>query len=500
MSPESVSTPASLSLGFPGWLCITHYINFLFITLLMRSGIQILADHPRLYFNDHCTPGSEWIKFTKKKVPLDRPYTSHDDEVEVSPWIALPGGRHRLGLGRHWHFFCAFFWMLNGFVYVALLFTTENWHRLIPTSWSIFPEAWKAFLTYATFHIPDSSAFCPYDALQQLTYAFVIFILAPLTILTGPAMSPAIAARFSWYPRLFGGRQIARSIHFLTMVAFIIFLIIHIILVVAVRFPLNMEHIVLGRENVNAGLAITIGMIGIAVVIAIHFILTKWSNTKPRQVQHATGYVTDTLNKILLYRLKSRQGYSPNQKSPYFWVNGDPPQTQEWLELSKKNFADYKLDIFGLIKMPLKLSIADLKSLPFHEQITKHCCIQGWSGIAEWGGVHLSEIIKKCQPHEKARFLVFHSFQLDEDGEEYYSTLDIKEAFYPQTILAYQMNGKDLSIEHGAPLRLRVETKLGFKMTKWLKSIEFVEDYRTVGLGQGGYREDRQFFARGAQI
>src|SRR5579883_226810 len=125
-----------MELGFPSWLCITHYINFLFLTLLIRSGIQILADHPRLYFNDHCTPGTEWIKFTKKKVPKDQPYTSHDDEVSVSSWIALPGGRHQLGLGRHWHAFCAFFWLLNGLAYVALLFGTGNWRRLIPTSWS----------------------------------------------------------------------------------------------------------------------------------------------------------------------------------------------------------------------------------------------------------------------------------------------------------------------------------------------------------------------------
>lgn len=489
----------SLSLGFPKWLCITHYVNFLFLTLLIRSGIQILADHPRLYFNDHCTPGTEWIKFTKKKVPLDAHYTSHDDEVHVSPWIALPGGRHRLGLGRHWHFFCAFFWMLNGFIYVAFLFATENWRRLIPTSWSIFPEAVRDFVTYATFHIPEPKPFLPYDALQQLSYAFVIFILAPLAIVSGTTLSPAIAARFPRYLKLLGGRQVMRSIHFLVMVSFVIFLIIHVTLVAIVHFPLNMENIVLGGEE-HPALAVTLGMLGIIAVLAIHFFVTAWSNKKPRQVQRTTGYLTDALNRTLLYRLKSKQNYLSSQRSPYFWVNGSLPQTKKWVELSKNGFVDYELSVFGLVNKPLKLSLSDLKKMPFAEQTTMHCCIQGWSGIASWGGVHLSEIFKQCVPHERAHFVVFHSFQLDEEGVEYYSTLDVKEALYPQTILAYQMNGKELSAEYGAPLRLRVETKLGFKMTKWLKSIEFVEDYRSVGQGQGGYREDRQFFDSGAQI
>lgn len=90
--------------GFPLWLRVTHYLNFLFIVLLIRSGIEILASHPRLYVNDGCTPGSEWLKFTKKPVPTgpDVIYTAREDELSASPWVALPG-RKNLGLGRHWH-------------------------------------------------------------------------------------------------------------------------------------------------------------------------------------------------------------------------------------------------------------------------------------------------------------------------------------------------------------------------------------------------------------
>src|SRR6185437_9689177 len=220
------------SLGFPVWLRVTHYLNLLFVGLLIRSGVEILGAHPRFYWNDGCTPGSEWIKFTKKKVPTEPGviYTARDDEIAISPLLALPGKKN-LGLGRHWHGVTNSFWLINGLVYVVLLFATGEWRRLIPTSWSIFPAAVHSLRIYLTFHIPPLADFRPYDPLQQLTYAFVVFILGPAMLLTGIAMSPAIAASAPWYIKLFGGRQVARSLHFLSMVVFAVFVILHVTLV-----------------------------------------------------------------------------------------------------------------------------------------------------------------------------------------------------------------------------------------------------------------------------
>ena len=137
--------------------------------------------------------------------------------------------------------------------------------------------------------------------------------------------------------------------------------------------------------------------------------------------------------------------------------------------------------------------------MPLKRQITQHCCIQGWSAFAAWAGVPLVEILSDARFFLK-RFLIFHSHQVDEQGREYCGSLDLEEAKHPQTILAYEMNGAPLLLNHGAPLRLRVETKLGFKMIKWLKAIELVEDYRTVGQGYGGYREDFEDHGTGAEI
>ncbi len=486
--------------GFPLWLRLAHYVNFLFLTLLIRSGIQILADHPRLYWNKHCAPGSEWVKFTKKVIPKDTLWTSMDEAVNVSPWIALPGGRHNLGIGRHWHFFAVAFWVLNGLVYTGFLFCTDGWRRLIPTSWDIVPAAWHTFLSYATFHLPTSGALHPYNPLQQLTYAAVVFILAPLAILTGAAMSPAVDARFPWYPRLFGNRQKARSLHFLVMVAYLIFIPVHVTLVALENFPQKMDQIVLGLENGHVALAVSLGLMAIAVVVAIHVLLTIWSHRRPRTVQHVSGILTDWLTRLLLYRLTTRQEYSQADISPYFWINGTAPSGERWKELAKGGFADWRLQINGLMKQPLLLSLAELRAMPQKRQITQHCCIQGWSGFAEWTGVPLSEILKQCGVFAQAQYLIFHSSQVDEQGREYYGSLDIQEAGHPQTILAYGMNGDLLTMEHGAPLRLRVETKLGFKMVKWIKSIELVEDYHSVGEGQGGYREDFQYYGTGAEI
>src|SRR5579863_9123178 len=150
MSAETVAGPY----GFPAWLRITHYVNFLFLVLLIRSGLQILMDHPRLYWNVHCTPGTEWLRLTPNEVPKDRVWTAKEDSRYLSPWIGLPGRRHTIGMARHWHFLSVLFWVVNGFIYVALLFGTGQWRRLVPTSWQIVPDAWAYFVHYVTFQLP----------------------------------------------------------------------------------------------------------------------------------------------------------------------------------------------------------------------------------------------------------------------------------------------------------------------------------------------------------
>lgn len=497
------------SLSFPLWLRLTHFVNLLFIGLLIRSGIQILAAHPRLYWNNSSNPAHQWLKFTTTKVPKDKPYTSMDDENAVSSIIALPGGDN-LGLGRLWHFFSIMFWVLNGVVYVVLLFATGEWSRLIPTSWSIIPDAWHTLLTYLSFHIPSASVFRPYDPLQQLAYAGVVFILGPFMLLTGAAMSPSIEGRFPWYVKIFGGKQAARSLHFLSLIAFILFIIVHTALVLIVHFQDNIRHIVLGTVNSSFGVALTIAIIALGIVAAIYAWASWHSLRKKRQTQRVLRSFSDPVERLMLQKKKSKQHYEESDISPYFWVNGAPPETEEYKGLAQHNFENYTLEVSGLVSKPTKFSLEDLRKLPKQTQITLHNCIQGWSGVAEWGGVPLTEILKLCGTKPGAKYVVFTSYQLGKQSvkpdltealdKTFYEVLNMELATHPQTILAYEMNGEPLPIPHGAPLRLRVETLLGYKMVKYLRSIELVADYTHIGEGQGGFREDFQYYGKKAEV
>lgn len=489
---------------FPLWISATHFLNILFLTLLARSGIQILASFPRLYVRDDCAPGHEILKFTRTAVPEHGLHQSLDEEADVSPLIALPGGvgaSGGLGIGRHWHLLSVMAWVATGVVYIALLFATDEWRRLVPTSWSIFPDAVAAASQYQHLHLAQPAPGYPYNALQQLAYFAVVFLLAPLQIASGAAMSPAVAARFPWYPRLFVTRQAARTVHFAGLVAFALFAAAHTAMVIVHGLPKEWAKIVLGSDQANPATAVVVGLIGLAVVLLVNAFATVLGRRRPRTAQVVLGKAVDRLQRAVSDRLESKQRYSPNDISPYFWVNGLPPPDGVYPQLASHRFEQWRLDVGGEIEADLRFSLAELRAMPKRTQITKHNCIQGWTGVAQWGGVAMADFVDLCRPLPSARYVVFWAFddkgvtQKDGDGL-YYETLDLKLARAPQTLLAYEFNGKPLPVEHGAPLRLRVESQLGFKMVKWIREITFVEDYRGLGLGYGGWREDHAYYSR----
>jgi DMSO/TMAO reductase YedYZ molybdopterin-dependent catalytic subunit len=159
-----------------------------------------------------------------------------------------------------------------------------------------------------------------------------------------------------------------------------------------------------------------------------------------------------------------------------------------------------------LVEHPLRLTLDELRALGWTSQIVKHNCIQGWSAVAQWGGVPLARIVEAAKPRPAARYLAFYAFDdktvTENEGRSgyFYGIIPLYLAFKPQTILALEMNDEPLPVEHGAPVRLRIETQLGFKMVKWVRAVEFVEDYAAIGQGQGGWREDQQYYANAAGI
>lgn len=176
--------------------------------------------------------------------------------------------------------------------------------------------------------------------------------------------------------------------------------------------------------------------------------------------------------------------------SPIFRVNGNAsPRSTDYAALAADRFADWRLAVDGLVGKPLSLSLAQIQALPRRTQITRHDCVEGWSAIGQWTGVPLRLLLQAAGLSTAARYIIFHCAD-DFGGVPYYESIDLIDAFHPQTILAWAMNGQPLEIGHGAPLRLRVERQLGYKQAKYVMRIEAVESLAAIGKGRGGYWED----------
>jgi DMSO/TMAO reductase YedYZ molybdopterin-dependent catalytic subunit len=197
------------------------------------------------------------------------------------------------------------------------------------------------------------------------------------------------------------------------------------------------------------------------------------------------------LQRALMDRGALAPEFRPDQRSPIFRANGTyDPGTPEYKALAANRFADWRLAVGGLVERPLTLSLADLRALPNRSQITRHDCVEGWSAIGQWTGPMLGNVLKAAGLRRAARYIVFTCADLY-GGAPYYESIDLVDAFHPQTILAWAMNGRPLDVPHGAPCRLRVERQLGYKHAKYLMRIEAVASLAGIGLGKGGYWEDR---------
>ena len=489
--PGESELPDGAPVGFPAWLGWQHFLNAFLMIFIIRSGVTILADHPRLYLTRHSTPGKDWFRM-QKPVPADPLYTAKMDSLTLPDGVGLPGRRHSIGLARWWHLGIDTLWLLNGVVFFVLIFATGQWMRLVPLSWDVIPNSISVAIQYLSLAWPLETGWVNYNSLQLIAYFLTVFVAAPMALITGLGMSPALSTRFRWISSVFS-IQVARSLHFLVLCWFVMFIVVHVTLVMTTGALRNLNHMYASRDD-DTWVGFWIFAVSLVVMIVAWVAATPLTYRFPRTVQKVGYFLIGPAQKLFEH-LDAKPGqYTEKDLSPYFWHNGKYPATEEFEKLREGNFANYRLRINGLVDNPVELDLAQLRSLAHHEQITQHFCIQGWSGVAKWGGVSMSSILDLVKPTPEAKWVIFYSYAPGPDGGLYYDAHPMEQMSYPLTMLAYEMNDEDLSFGHGAPLRLRNEVQLGFKMVKWIKGVEFVESFDEIGGGHGGYNNDHEFF------
>ena len=252
------------------------------MVFIIRSDVQILSDHPRLYWTRHSTPGKDWFRI-QVPVPADPLWTAKQDSISLPGQVGLPGLRHSIGLARWRHLGVDALWLLNGVIFYILLFATGQWQRLVPTSWDVFPSALSVLIQYLSLNWPAETGWAAYNGLQLIAYFITVFVAAPLALITGLGMSPALSARFTRVSTIFS-IQTARSLHFLVLCWFLVFIVIHVTLVVSTGLLVNLNHIYAGRTGHGwAGfLLFTASMV---VVVAGWVAATPFTIRHPRIVQ-----------------------------------------------------------------------------------------------------------------------------------------------------------------------------------------------------------------------
>ncbi len=505
-----------MDFGYPWWLRAEHFLNLIFISFLIRSGIEILGTYPKLYRSQHNVAGTAWGQFTIQRAPKHKYYTVGGEYDDYSPRISLPG-RGLLGLGRYWHFITVTGFVTSWVIYLVLLIVTDQWRRYVPTSLDTFTQAGNDILAYLAFTVPQAVYGMPFNAIQQLSYGFVILVLTPLVIITGIFQSPAIANYFSRITRAVGGRQVIRTIHFACLVAYVAFFVVHVLMVVLHGYAHETAKMVFGNSERPVAGAIVFS-ISLVFVVVLHVLATRWTLANGRAVEKLHNVVVRPWTN-LLYRLPARMHYDRSNvtgedvgldnTTHNFRGSGRPPENKEYLALLANGFEDdYVLEIGGYVERPMSLTIHDLRELASgHAQTTLHHCVQGFTSIGQWSGIPVADLLDLVRPLPGATDVVYTSFQdmgRDDalyEGGTYYESNPMIEARMPQTLIAFELNDEgEIPVKNGAPARLRVETSTGFRSLKWLERIEVVNRYDIILEGRGGYFEDADFYDRNQLI
>ena len=449
---------------------------------LFASGIGILVSHPRLYWGETGSLGTESL------IDLPIPFI-----IGPSVW------------NRPIHFFFAWMLVLTGLVYVAGGVITRHFRtNLLPAGADL---RWNRLMGDVTAHVrwtrPRAQAAWTYNVVQRLTYLAVVFVLGPAILWTGLAMSFGVTSVFPTLATVLGGHQSARTLHFVGVAALLVFAIVHVIMVYRAGFWANVRAMVTGyvpqgervristsltrRTFIRTGLATAAGASGLGAAIA----LADRHGLIPSDHAGILGVgatLTYATQRLLTSGHSLAREFTRNDISRIAPVNGPHPIDEQYLTLLANGFTGWRLSVEGLVARPMSFSLDELQQLPAESHIILHACEEGWSYIAEWIGVRLATVLDLVGIRPEARYVVFEPFANPNQSRRVvrvlWDSIDMADALHPQTLLAYGMNGEALPADHGAPVRLRLGRHLGYKNTKYLARV-IVTDRRDV------YRKSR---------
>lgn len=233
------------------------------------------------------------------------------------------------------------------------------------------------------------------------------------------------------------------------------------------------------RRLITAGLGAAAGASGLAVAARV---ADRYGLIPPdHQGIYGVGEtLTYASHRLLMSRGSMAREFERSAISSAAPVNGAIPEDDEFKRLTDGEFADWRVMVDGMVERPTSFSLAELKAYPASTQITLLACEEGWSFIAEWTGIPLSRVLDLAGVRPQAKFVVYFSHQ-----KGWWDSIDMPEARHPQTLLTYGMNGEDLTVGHGAPLRLRVPRQLGYKSVKYLSRITVTDSLKDFGKGLG---------------
>ena len=237
------------------------------------------------------------------------------------------------------------------------------------------------------------------------------------------------------------------------------------------------------RKLIATGLAAVAGVSGVAVAARV---ASRYGLIPPDSggIWGMGETLTYAAQRVLMSHHSMAREFNRSEVSKVVPVSGDPPTTETYDRLLTGGFADWRLAVDGLVAHPSSFSLAQLKSFPSRSQITHQACEEGWSFIAEWVGVPLSYVLNLVGISPRAKYVAYFSY----DGA--WDSLDMPDAFHPQTFLAYGLNGQDLPTPHGAPIRMRVARQLGYKSVKYLSRVTVTDTLKNIGSGKGSISPD----------